>query len=501
MGGFTLPHLNTDYAPQGGGPLDQYGKMLSIQQLLGQQKTQQLQQTALGQENQQRDLAIKDEQTLRSSSKDIDWTQPDAFDKLIKTGQKNGVSPQRLSEMSIKRAQYQEQLAKTDTETLKADSERSNQLLGHIDAIKKSSPEQRATVAQSQAAQILQNNLAKDPQSQQMLQAVANGQHVPTDDELSTFENGLTDHKSQVAEAVKEREVKAQELTAQSRATAADTQAKEFAAKMPGGPLQAEGLTQQNAWLARPENKNKDAADFLAWKAKQSPAAITMQNMLPAGDALDQAAEKYSQTGQLPAGFNRSPQTTASIIKRSAELHPNQVLAANSAEYKANQSSLTSLQKNFDSVSAFENTAIKNLDQVALTGSKIPDLGARFANVPVRKITADMIGTPEMAQFRTALLTAQTEAAKVLGSANASGVLSDSARHEAQEVLDGNLPFPAMMATINQLKTDFGNRHQSYATQIADIKQRLSGGQQENNPQPPAEKHPFFSQFGGSSRQ
>jgi hypothetical protein len=59
-------------------------------------------------------------------------------------------------------------------------------------------------------------------------------------------------------------------------------------------------------------------------------------------------------------------------------------------------------------------------------------------------------------------------------------VLSDKARKEAEDVLDGNLPFPAMMSSIDQLKTDFANRHQSYADQITAIQGRLKGGQANN---------------------
>lgn len=218
----------------------------------------------------------------------------------------------------------------------------------------------------------------------------------------------------------------------------------------------------------------KDAATFVAWKAKQNPAAITLGNILPAGSALDQQAELYSQTHELPAGLTRSPGTTAAIIARAAQLHPDNVLAQSQAQFEGDKKSLANLQKNFDQVTAFENTAIKNLDQVAKTGAKVPDLGSRFANVPVRSINAKMLGTKEMAAFRTALLTAQTEAAKVLTSANANGVLSNQARDEAEAVLDGNLPFPAMMASINQLKTDFGNRHSAYQQQIDQIKGRMS---------------------------
>lgn len=244
------------------------------------------------------------------------------------------------------------------------------------------------------------------------------------------------------------------------------------------------------SWLA--QHPGKTPADFMAYKATlvpqfnfniaaqtgagKTPAAVAQQfGMSP--EAFDQAAEKYYQTGTMPQ-MGRGAQGMAlqrAVMNRTGELHPGASLAAGSAEYASNKASLSKLQTNFDQVNAFENTALKNLDQVAQTGAKVPDLGVRFANVPVRLITGSMLGTPEMAAFRTALLTAQAESAKVLNSANANGVLSDSARHEAQDVLDGNMSFPAMMASINQLKTDFANRHQSYGDQINDIQQRMGG--------------------------
>src|SRR5207248_2453410 len=109
----------------------------------------------------------------------------------------------------------------------------------------------------------------------------------------------------------------------------------------------------------------KDAATFASWKAKQSPAALTLNNMLGKageGSALDQAAERYSQTNELPAGFARSPGTTAAIIKRSAELHPDQNLSANKATFAADTAALKKVQTTFDQMNAFEGTALKNLD-------------------------------------------------------------------------------------------------------------------------------------------
>jgi len=250
--------------------------------------------------------------------------------------------------------------------------------------------------------------------------------------------------------------------------------------------------------------EQRTPASFVFWKAKQSPMAVVMGNMLK-GPAIDQAAERYSTDGTLPSGFARSPGTTAAIIQRSAELHPEQNLATNKATFQADTGALKQVQKQFDVMNAFEGTALRNLDLYAQTAAKIPDLGARFANVPLRMITGSMIGADNMAALKAARETAATEVAKVLGSATGSGVLSDSQKKEAQDVIDGNLPLSATLAVVNTLKQDMANRHQSYQADIDAIKGRLGakpgaaqpgggnqgGGNQQND---------FFSQFGGKSR-
>src|SRR6266568_1770321 len=232
----------------------------------------------------------------------------------------------------------------------------------------------------------------------------------------------------------------------------------------------------QSFMAAPPAGYKATPAEFARWKASLNPQVAVLGNMIGGGgqnSALDQAAQRYSQSGELPAGFARSPGATAAIIKRSAELNPTANLAANKATFSADTASLKNLQKNFDQVSAFESTALKNLELYGETMKAIPDLGARFANTPLRLITGKMIGADNMAALNAARQTAAAEAAKVLSSANASGVLSDTQKKDAEDVLDGKLSYSATMRVINILKQDFANRHNSYADDIAGIKQRL----------------------------
>jgi hypothetical protein len=191
--------------------------------------------------------------------------------------------------------------------------------------------------------------------------------------------------------------------------------------------------------------------------------------------AMDQAAERWYSTGQLPPAVRGAAGLAQNrmIMNRAAELHPQANLAANTAEYKANADSLRKLQTSYDQVSAFENTARKNMDLAQQLTRNIPDLGSRFANIPLRGLSAGMIGSENMARFNTALQTAQTEAAKVLNNPQASGVLSDSARGDLQRIVDGSLPTGSLIGVFDTLRQDMANRNQSYSEQIATIKGRL----------------------------
>lgn len=192
-------------------------------------------------------------------------------------------------------------------------------------------------------------------------------------------------------------------------------------------------------------------------------------------EAMHQAAEKYYSTGQLPPGGRGAVgmAQNRAIMNLAAQLHPGGNLAANSAEFKANQQSLVKLQSNFDQVTAFENTAGKNLDLFLQTAKPIIDSGSPIINSPVRLASKALTGSENQAAFDAARTTALTEIAKVLNSSNASGVLSDSARHEVEGLIGPNATLKQIYAAANVLKQDMANRHQAYQDQIGDIKHRM----------------------------
>jgi hypothetical protein len=276
-------------------------------------------------------------------------------------------------------------------------------------------------------------------------------------------------------------------------------------------------MQEMQDWIK--DHPGKGPADFLHYKstlpintryALESGAGVpgaptggtpadTAKHFGMTQEAFDQAAEKYYTSGQLPQlgrgisgiALNRE------LMNRAGELHPGASLAENSAAFKANQQSLGKIQTNFDQVTAFENTAGKNLDLFLQTAKPILDSGSPWINTPLRKVDAGALGSADQAAFNAARQTAVTEIAKVLNSSNASGVLSDSARHEVEGLIGPNATLRQIASAASVLRQDMGNRHQAYQEQINDIQNRMKTGGGNQNASPAKD---FFSQFGGTAR-
>lgn len=518
MSTIPLPALDVKPPEQQPSLIGQYAQ---LQALKNQQVMQPLQQQAAQQsvqsgqlELQQQQQDLKDQQGISKWFMNIDPNDPDAFNpqKVGKTLAQSGVSGKGIMAAQQQLLQHQQTALTMTKDQLSNQQEMANQVYQGVNGIiGVTDPQARAQALTQLLPTAVQAKALTPQQAQQMMQNPA----AVTDDQLKQFQHGLgvssaflaSVARMQTAQTGEQKlpgEIQAQNLNNQKLQGESN-----FYQQNGGAPGVPAELMQQADWLSK--NPGKGASDFLAWKAKQTPNAMVMGNMFggaPGGtqDAgLDLAAQNYRLTGQLPAGLTRSPGSTKAIIDRAAQLDQQgggEGIAANKLNVQSLGESLKSVQKNASQVQAFENTALKNMDLLDQTAQKIPDLGTRFANVPIRMITGNMIGTTNMAAFKTALATAQTEAAKVLNSSNATGVLSDSARHELQDLIDGNATYPALKASLATLKSDMNNRSSAYAQQITDLQQRIKGvGAGSANPgqqgQPNANDP--FSQFGGKA--
>lgn len=422
---------------------DQQQAMSPGQQQLQQQQIQAgaqgLQQNKMQLQQQQQDA--QDQKTIQEAAAARGGSVLDALPDL--SGKISPKAYTALVDHVDKKKKETADLTKVETENQKAASDN---MLGLIDEASKLPPDQY----QQMLPQIMQRALEINPKLKGQIDP---SKSIPQN-ELSHLGIGLTLESQLAAQSLAKRQENAAKLMEKRQADAADLAER----------TQTERGRHNKAMENRPVGGSIAPGSDLSDEAK------------------NQAADKYWESGVMPSmGMGAAGAASKrEIMNRSSERHPGGSLAANSAEYKANQASLGKLQTNFDQVTAFENTAKRNLSLLEDTAAKIPDLGSRYANIPIRMINDKMIGTENMAAFNVARTVALTEVGKLLSSANASGVLSDSARQEAESLVGKDATFGSIKKAIGVIRKDMQNRHESYQEQIADIKGRLKGGAQGN---------------------
>lgn len=225
-------------------------------------------------------------------------------------------------------------------------------------------------------------------------------------------------------------------------------------------------------------NRKVDLAEQTAKATADASAAAVLSP-----DAIEENARLYLKTGTMPTLGMKDPGNRAKILNRAAELAGGGGgdVAANKADYKADAASLVKLQGQRDAVGAFEDTALKNLDQFLELAKKVPDTGSPALNRPLRAIDEQALGSADLAAYNAARRTVIPEFAKILSNPTLSGQLSDSARKEVEDVISGGATLAQTLSIANTLKTDAANRRTSYDDQLAKVRERIQKGGAKSN--------------------
>lgn len=199
-------------------------------------------------------------------------------------------------------------------------------------------------------------------------------------------------------------------------------------------------------------------------------------------NAVYQGALQWLTSGTIPAsGMGSSPISTA--IRNSYKNKGGAIASeagmdqpAFRAFYQSNKASLDQLQKNSDSVQSFMNTADRNAALLKTTLDKIPDTGSPLFNQPLRSFEKNVAGDQNLAAMATYLRSVQNEYGRIVAQPNLAGQLTDTARKEASDLVDGNATVGQMLASLEALNKEGSNRLLSLGEQIGRIQQRIQSG-------------------------
>jgi hypothetical protein len=253
-------------------PLELYAKLQQIRNSQSQNQTQQLQQTALGQENQQRELALKDQMTLRSLApnhvtKD-DKGNVTGFDTEGYFNEALGkqVNPSTVNQMRMQYATTTKDLASA-AETVRNNEAAKNKASYELLEGMRSEPDVTKRPAIFQAGLPNLQKLGVDT-SKLQLKSFDDNTLQSTESAIGMHAQMLADAKTSAdTDKAKQDSIRAIQETATSKATEEHT--KMLTAQ--GGPVDQRVMAD---WLAK--NPGKGPADFAKWHASLNPMAQIM---------------------------------------------------------------------------------------------------------------------------------------------------------------------------------------------------------------------------------
>jgi hypothetical protein len=195
-------------------------------------------------------------------------------------------------------------------------------------------------------------------------------------------------------------------------------------------------------------------------------------------EAVDFYAEGFLLNGYVPTiGYGRDGATNKKlIIDRGAEmaiqrgLNPGD-LAVFREMTKSEQANSTVLTKNLSALRSFEKTAIKIGDDLLKIASKTELGGSPLWNKYQMYLRGEIEGDSDVKLFQSQIKTFATDVSKIITSPGLGGQLTDSARHEVDAFLGGNITLEALQKIHAQLRKDFTYRDQSLQDELDTTRQ------------------------------
>jgi hypothetical protein len=188
--------------------------------------------------------------------------------------------------------------------------------------------------------------------------------------------------------------------------------------------------------------------------------------------SLDHYADELAANGSYPnSAKGKAGQPYARAIeKRALELHPDFSAARAAAGFHADTASLQEGVKQADVTDVSEGKALADIGILEKQMKPLADTGSPLLNKGLRALQ-EKSGDPQVAAMLTARVAAVAQINKVINS----GTLTESARKEAEELVQSDATMGQLMSTLGVLKQDMARSKEAMHQRVSNVQGRMSG--------------------------
>jgi hypothetical protein len=199
------------------------------------------------------------------------------------------------------------------------------------------------------------------------------------------------------------------------------------------------------------------------------------------GAALELGAQGYLMDRKLPPNLGRGKQgamNTIKIMERAAALAKEYGMnaaetAINQIAGKAKSLALANIVKDLAAIRPYNAMLEKNGDIAISLAEKAISTNMKLANRPINWLKQNASDNPDVAEFLAQARIVTTEAARVLNNPRLVGQLTDSARHEMEAILNGDMPLESFTRVVRRLQSDGKNRVDAMVEERDSLKQSI----------------------------
>jgi hypothetical protein len=197
-------------------------------------------------------------------------------------------------------------------------------------------------------------------------------------------------------------------------------------------------------------------------------------------DALELAAQKYLQTGQMPAlsmGKSSAIERAAILNRAAAIAKENGTMASDvptqQALFHSASIALTNLERQKAAVGQFERAVVGSLDILTSASAKVDRTGSPFINKYILYLKGQVKGDADTQLLENAVRTSASEYAKVMSGGTGTASATEGVRAEAAKSLNASFSNNTTKKVIEQMKLEMRKRMDGFDQQIEETKKTL----------------------------